>query len=379
MFGKRITLFKLLGFEVHVDLSWLVLAFLVTWTLAVGYFPMQHRGLSPATYWWMGIAGALGLFASIVIHEFAHSIVARRFGIPMKGITLFIFGGVAEMTKEPPNPKSEFFMAIAGPLASVLISLCCFLLAGLSATAQWPVPATAVLGYLAWINFILVLFNMVPAFPLDGGRVLRSALWAAKGSLHWATRISSAIGSGFGILLVIMGIFSFFNGNLIGGIWWFILGMFLRNASRMSFEQLLLREALAGEPVRHFMRENPITVPSSATIRDVVDHYVYRYHHKLFPVVENGALVGCITINRIKEVPREEWDRRTVGELARGCDSENTVSPETDAVRALARMHRSGASRLLVVEDGGLAGILSLKDLLQFLAMKIELEGDSSR
>lgn len=379
MSGRRITLFKLLGFEVHVDLSWLVLAFLVTWTLAVGYFPMQNPGLPPATYWWMGVAGALGLFASIVIHEFAHSIVARRFGIPMKGITLFIFGGVAEMTKEPPNPKSEFFMAIAGPLASVVISLCCFLLAGASAAAQWPVPATAVFSYLMWINFILVLFNLVPAFPLDGGRVLRSALWAAKGSLHWATRISSTIGGGFGFLLIILGIFSFFRGNLIGGVWWFILGMFLRNASRMSFEQLLLREALAGEPVRHFMRENPVTVPSSATIREVVDHYVYRYHHKLFPVVDNGALLGCITINRIKEVPREEWERRTVGELARGCNSENTVSPETDAVRALARMHRSGASRLLVVENGRLTGILSLKDLLQFLAMKIELEGESSR
>ncbi len=377
MFGKRFTLFKLLGFEVHVDLSWLVLAFLITWTLAVGYFPAQHRGLSHATYWWMGVAGALGLFISIVVHEFAHSIVARRFGIPMKGITLFIFGGVAEMAKEPPNPKSEFFMAIAGPIASVLISACCFGLAWLSATLNLPVPATAVLAYLALINLVLVAFNIVPAFPLDGGRVLRSALWAAKKNLHWATRIASSIGSGFGIVLGVLGIYQFFTGNLIGGIWWFIIGMFLRNASRMTFQQMLLREALAGEPVRHFMRENPITVPSSATIREVVDHYIYRYHHKLFPVVDDGHLAGCITINRIKEVPREEWDRRTVGEFAGECDSQNTVSPNTDAVRALARMHQTGASRLLVVDNGRLAGILSLKDLLQFLAMKVELEGEA--
>ena len=376
MFGKRITLFTLLGFKVHVDLSWVVLAFLVTWTLAVGYFPAQYRGLSHAAYWSMGVAGALGLFVSIVLHEFAHSIVARRFGIPMKGITLFIFGGVAEMTREPPSPKSEFFMAIAGPLASVLVSLVSFAIAWGTAAAQWPLPVTAVFAYLASINLILVLFNIVPAFPLDGGRVLRSALWAAKGNLHWATRISSSIGSGFGIFLGILGLFNFFMGNLIGGIWWFILGMFLRNASRMTFQQMLLREALAGEPVRHFMRENPITVPSSATIREVVDHYIYRYHHKLFPVVDDSALVGCITINRIKEVPREEWETRTVGELASGCDGENTVSPDTDAIRALSRMHRSGASRLLVVENGRLAGILSLKDLLQFLAMKVELEGE---
>ncbi len=376
MFGKRITLFKLLGFEVHVDLSWLVLAFLVTWTLAVGYFPAEYKGFSHATYWWMGVAGALGLFVSIVLHEFAHSIVARRFGIPMKGITLFIFGGVAEMSKEPPSPKSEFFMAIAGPIASVLIAVCCFLLAWLGRATQSPLPLTAVLTYLGSINLILVLFNIVPAFPLDGGRVLRSALWAAKQNLHWATRIASGIGSGFGILLVVLGVFSFFTGNIIGGIWWFILGIFIRNASRMTFQQMLLREALAGEPVRHFMRENPVSVPSSATIREVIDDYVYRYHHKLFPVVDNGQLVGCITINRIKEVPREEWEQRTVGELARGCDTENTVSPETDAIGALSKMHRSGASRLLVVDHGRLAGILSLKDLLQFLAMKVELEGE---
>ena len=376
MFGKRITLFKLLGFEVHVDLSWLVLAFLVTWTLAVGYFPAEYKGFSHATYWWMGVAGALGLFVSIVLHEFAHSIVARRFGIPMKGITLFIFGGVAEMSKEPPSPKSEFFMAIAGPIASVLIAVCCFLLAWLGRATQSPLPLTAVLTYLGSINLILVLFNIVPAFPLDGGRVLRSALWAAKQNLHWATRIASGIGSGFGILLVVLGVFSFFTGNIIGGIWWFILGIFIRNASRMTFQQMLLREALAGEPVRHFMRENPISVPSSTTIREVIDDYVYRYHHKLFPVVDDGQLVGCITINRIKEVPREEWEQRTVGELARGCDTENTVSPETDAIGALSKMHRSGASRLLVVDHGRLAGILSLKDLLQVLAMKVELEGE---
>ena len=183
-------------------------------------------------------------------------------------------------------------MAIAGPIASVLISVCCFLLAWLGKTMQWPLPVTAVLAYLGSINLILVLFNIVPAFPLDGGRVLRSALWAAKQNLHWATRIASGIGSWFGILLVILGVFSFFSGNIIGGIWWFILGIFIRNASRMTFQQMLLREALAGEPVRHFMRENPISVPSSATIREVVDNYIYRYHHKLFPVVDDGQLAG---------------------------------------------------------------------------------------
>ncbi len=378
MFGKRITLFKLLGFEVHVDLSWLILAFLVTWTLAVGYFPMHYKNLAVPIYWWMGVAGAVGLFASIVFHEFAHSIVARRYGIPMKGITLFIFGGVAEMSKEPPNPKSEFLMAIAGPISSVIAAGCFFVLAQLAEKTGWPLPLIGVFSYLAWINLLLVAFNMVPAFPLDGGRVLRSILWGMKGNLHWATRISSAIGSGFGILLVVLGVVSFFTGNVIGGIWWFVLGMFIRGASQTAFQQMLLREMLKGEPVRHFMRKDAVTVPSSTTIRELVENYIYRHHFKLFPVVDDGKLTGCITLARIKEVPTHDWDRRTVGELARSCDNGNTVTPDTDAVRAFSIMNRAGASRLLVVENGKLAGILSLKDLLKFLALKLELEGEHS-
>lgn len=377
MFGKRFTLFRLVGFAVHVDLSWLVLAFLVTWTLAIGYFPFRYAGLATETYWGMAVGGALGLFASIVFHEFAHAVVARRYGIPMKGITLFIFGGVAEMTREPPNAKSEFMMAIAGPAASVLVALTCFGIDFVAEAGGWPLPVRAVIGYLAWINLILVVFNLVPAFPLDGGRILRSILWAVKDNLHWATRISSALGGAFGFLLIILGVVSFFLGNLIGGVWWFILGMFIRGASRTAFQQMLVRELLEGEPVRQFMRTDPVTVPASATVRDLVENYVYRHHHKLYPVMNGEELAGCVTLNRIKEIPREEWETRTVGELARACDPQNTIAPETDAIKAYSILHQTGSSRLMVVENGRLAGILSLKDLLNFLAMKIALEGEA--
>jgi len=376
MFGKRITLFKLAGFQVHVDLSWLILAFLVTWTLAVGWFPERHEGLDLQTYWWMGAAGALGLFVSIVFHEFAHSIVARRYGIPIKGITLFIFGGVAEMTREPPNPKSEFMMAIAGPIAS-LIAAGFFL--GLDQVAQGtgiPVAVSGVFAYLGWINIVLVVFNMVPAFPLDGGRVLRSILWGTTKNLHRATKISSTIGGAFGVLLIVLGAFSFFAGNIIGGIWWFILGLFIHSASQMAFQQMLIRELLAGETVRQFMREDPVTVSAATPIRELVEDYIYKHHHKLFPVVDDGRLKGCITLNRIKELPKEEWDARTVGDLALPCDSGNTISPDTDAVQAFSKMHQTGAGRLIVADNGHLAGILTLKDLLSFLAMKVELEGE---
>lgn len=376
MFGNRIQILTLLGFKIYVDLSWLILAFLITWTLAVGFFPAVAPGLASAAYWWMGIAGALGLFASIIFHELGHSVVARHYGIPMKGITLFIFGGVAEMTKEPPSAKSEFMMAIAGPIASVFAGVFFFALYGLASALAWPPVIGLVLGYLATINIILAVFNMVPAFPLDGGRVLRAILWGVKKDLQWATRISSALGGAFGLLLVVLGIVNLFGGNVIGGVWWIILGLFIRAASKMSYQQMLLREMLEGEPVRNFMRNEPVSVPSSATLKQLVDNYIYRYHHKFFPVVDGGELSGCISLNQVKEVPSEEWELRTVGDLAQACNDDNTITPDSDAMSALTTMYGTGASRVLVAENGRLQGVLALKDLMNFLALKLEVEGE---
>lgn len=377
MFGKSFRLFRLFGFEVKIDLSWLVLAALITWTLAKGVFPHYHEDLSASTYWWMGAAGALGLFVSIVFHELAHSIMARQYGIPMRGITLFIFGGVAEMTDEPPNAKAEFVMAIAGPIASVLLGGVLHLLDSVLTGPLWSEPTHGVISYLAYINLILAAFNMVPAFPLDGGRVLRSALWGWKGSLRRATRISSQIGSGFGIFLIVLGVLWFMGGNFVGGIWWVLIGMFLRGASQMSYQQLLVRRALEGEVIERFMKPDPVTVSPSLSLRDLVEDYVYRYQHKMFPVVEDSQVRGCITTRQVKDVPREEWGSRTVGELTTACSDENTLAPHEDAVKALATMRRTGNSRLLVVDqDGRLKGIVSLKDLLNFLSLKVDLDKD---
>jgi Zn-dependent protease/predicted transcriptional regulator len=376
MFANRIKLFTLLGFEVYVDPSWLVLAILITWSLAVGFFPMQIEGLAASTYWWMAVAGALGLFVSIIFHELGHSVIARRYGIPMKSITLFIFGGVAEMTREPPNAKSEFMMAIAGPIASIIAAGVFYAVYWIALAAAWPVAVAGVFGYLALINLILVVFNMVPAFPLDGGRVLRSILWGVQKDLRRATRISAAFGTAFGILLMILGLVSLLAGNLIGGIWWFILGLFIRGASKMAVRQMLFRQLLEGEPVGNFMRRDPITVPSSTTIRELVDDYIYRHHHKMFPVVDDGHLTGCITLSRVKEVPQEEWGRRMVGELVWPCNEDNTITPATDAMVAFTTMHGKDLSRVMVVENGRLAGILALKDLMKFLALKLDVEGE---
>jgi Zn-dependent protease len=220
MFGRSIRIFTLFGFEVKIDLSWVILALLITWSLAQGLFPHYFKGLTNATYWWMGIFGALGLFFSIVFHELCHSLVARKYGLPIKGITLFIFGGVASMEQEPPSAKAEFLMAIAGPASSIVLGVIFFIIRTVGIETDWSVPLTGIFTYLAFINWVLAGFNLIPAFPLDGGRVLRSALWKWKNDIRWSTRIASRVGAVFGLVLIFLGVIQFFSGNFIGGIWW---------------------------------------------------------------------------------------------------------------------------------------------------------------
>src|SRR5208282_1157904 len=217
--GHRFTLFSLFGFKVRVDISLLFLALLVTWSLASAVFPPQLPGLDRATYWWMGVAGTIGLFFSLIFHELSHSLVARRYGLPIRGITLFIFGGVAEMSDEPPSAKAEFWMALAGPAASILLALLAWALSSLGAAAGLPEPVTAVVAYLALINAILAVFNLVPAYPLDGGRVLRAALWWRKGDIVAATRSAARAGGAFALLLMGLGVLQVVTGNFVGGIW----------------------------------------------------------------------------------------------------------------------------------------------------------------
>jgi Zn-dependent protease/predicted transcriptional regulator len=379
MFGRRVTLFKMMGFAVRVDASWLLIAFLIVWSLAVGVFPSEVPDLPTGTYWWMGIAGALGLFVSIVVHEFSHSIVARRYGVPMKGITLFIFGGVAEMEEEPADPKTEFLMAIAGPLASVVIGGV-FYVISVAARTSWPIEVLAVVGYLASINWLLAVFNMIPAFPLDGGRVLRAALWQRWGNLVRATRAATFAGSLFGTLLIVGGVLQLVFGNFVGAVWWFLLGMFLRMVSEASYQRVLLQSALKGEPIRRFMNRNLVAVKPDITVQDLVDNYIYKYHRKMFPVVtDSQQLVGCVGTEQVKKLPRNEWSQHNLTEIAEPCSRQNTITPDTDATKVLSIMGRAEDSPLLVVENDRLVAFVSPQDLLHFLSIKLELEGADTK
>ncbi|MGI9202761.1 MAG: site-2 protease family protein [Woeseiaceae bacterium] len=373
-FGKY-RLFSLFGFEVKLDISWLLLALLITWSLGAGVFPLEYPDLPRPVYAWMGFACAIGVFFSIVFHEFAHSFVARQFGMPIKGITLFIFGGIAEMEKEPPSPKSEFLMAAAGPLASFLLAIVFNGFESLAVAREWPVSFVGVFDKLAYINIVVAIFNLVPAFPLDGGRMFRAALWKWKNDMRVATQISSRIGTGFGLALMILGGIAVIQGNFIGGMWWFLIGIFLRNAAAASYQQLLLQDALSGRPVREFMRRDPIVVPPSITVQEWIEEYVYRHHFKMFPVVEDSALLGCISIAKIKEIPRADWPQRNIRSVMEPISATNCVNADADTMKLLTTMVQPRtASRFMVTENGELVGMISLKDLLELIALKLEIE-----
>ena len=374
MFGRSIPLFRLAGFQVGVDWSWLIIAVLITWTLSVGVFPSYFPDLTPAIYWSMGVIAALGLFASIILHELGHALVARRYGLPIRGITLFIFGGVAEMEREPDRPAAEFWVAIAGPITSFLVGLVGWLLLRALVAVGVGLPVAGVLAYLASINIFLAVFNLVPAFPLDGGRIFRATLWAWKGSLRWATRVASMVGGGFGILLVAFGVWRVLIGDFSGGMWSVLLGLFVYVAAQASYQQVVIREGLRGVQVRNIMAADPVTVPAEISVKQLIEDYVYRYHHKMFPVVEDGRLIGCVSINDIKAIPRERWAETTVLKIMQPCSPATAIKPDADAMEVLAAMSRTQNSRYLVIEGDRLVGVLTLKDMLKFLSVKLDLE-----
>jgi len=372
--ARRIKLFKLLGFQVQVEWTWLFLAAWMTWSLASDVFPADVQGLGPFSYWWMGALGTLGLLASIVFHELWHSLVARRYGIAIEGITLFIFGGVAELKEEPASPRTEFLLALAGPASSALLGFLALGARELARVVSVGPGTTTVLSYLMSINFTLAAFNLLPAFPLDGGRMLRAAVWRWRRDLRWATQLAAWIGTLLGNLLLGVGTLLLFLGSLVNGIWMIVVGLYLRSASRQSYRQLSIRLALAGERVERFMIPDPIMVPHDTSLTELVEEYVYKHQFKSFPVVDGLRLVGCVSAHALDTVPQSQWAQRTAGDLAQTCGAEDTIPGGVDAMQALTQMSRTGQGQLMVVEGDRLVGMVMLQDLLEFLALRLGWE-----
>jgi len=359
---------RIFGFTIRVDFSWFIIFFLILWTFTVAVFPAQVRGLSVAGYFGMAAAATVLFFSSLLAHELSHSIVARRRGIPIEGITLFIFGGVAHTRGEPDSPRDEFAIAGIGPLTSLAIAALLIgagmLLARLGASRA----VSTVFAYTGTLNIILAVFNLMPGFPLDGGRLFRAIVWKVTGDLRRATRIASGAGSAFGLLLVALGFLQVFKGFLVGGLWLVFIGWFLRNAAAASWRQYLVKQALEGVRAEQVMTPDPVVVPPDISLQQLTDDYLLRQKYVVYPVLDGGTSpIGVIGLGDVRSVPREEWSTRRIRDTMAPVDETNTVGSRDEVERVMDRLRTSATKRVLVVDDGRLVGIISPADIAQWL------------
>jgi len=371
--GRGIKLFKVLGIQVSLDYTWFIIFGLVAWSLAQGYFPFYYPGLGGFIYLLMGFISSLLLFASVLIHELSHSYTANKLGLEIKEITLFIFGGVARLTREPDDPKVELKIAIAGPASSIILAMVFWIL---KMWAEWTFPSpfvTGILGYLVFINIILVVFNLIPGFPLDGGRVLRAMWWATTGDIQKATQITSQVGKGFAMVLIFFGIFQVLTGSLLGGMWSIFIGIFLQQAAETGYQQLLVKKALAGVRVADVMTKGVVTVEDTYTLEKVVDEFFFCYHFVSFPVMSNGSLVGMLTLNDVRAIPKPQWRVTMVRDVMDRVTPENILQSGDTAMDALSRMLSLGVGRLPVLDGDRLVGIVSRRDIMKLMEFRVDL------
>ncbi|MFN6571833.1 site-2 protease family protein [Dendronalium sp. ChiSLP03b] len=358
---------SIFGFEIRIDLSWLLIFFLVLWTLSAGLFPEDYPGLANATYFVMGLVATLLFFASLLAHELSHSFVARAKGIPVEGITLFIFGGVSRTRMDAETPGDEFQIAGVGPLTSVVLAALFGLIWYVSKNAGWSVVVTGIASYLASINLVLAIFNMLPGFPLDGGRVFRSIIWKYTGDREKATKIASTGGKWLGYLLIALGFWQLFNSSVLSGLWFILIGWFLYNAAEASYEEVLLRTSLKGVRAQEIMTPYPETVSPNLTLQELVDKYFLSRRYQSFPVTQDSHPVGIVTLNQIKDIPREEWTYQTVRDIMIPTDNGVTARPEEQMSQVLQKMQDSGVRRVLVTQNGLLKGIITANDVASWL------------
>jgi Zn-dependent protease/CBS domain-containing protein len=372
MFGHSVKLFDLFGFSIRIDASWLVIAALIVWSLSAGYFPQVAPDLSQAAYLVLALVAMLGLFASLILHELAHALVARRYGLEIGGITLFLFGGVAELKDEPKSAGSEFWIAVAGPAMS-------FGLAGLFALAAMAAGGLGLvallLGYLAMINLALAIFNLLPAFPLDGGRVLRAWLWHRTGDMLEATRRASGAGAVLAFALMGLGVWSALSGGGVGGIWLVLIGFFVLNASRASYQQLLVQDSLRGQRVAQLMTPDPWTASPGMSLEAVAGQVMLPHAISFVPVVEGGTVLGYVDTGLMRKIPRGEWGQRMAGSVMAPLDPACIVTLGMSAEQALKRLLQGPQRKLVVMEGSKLRGVLSMRDLMGHIAVVQALGG----
>jgi len=364
---------KIAGIDVKLHYTWLIIFLLIVWSVSTAYMPLQYPKLPLAVYWSVGAITALILLFSVLIHELFHSLVAKRMGLPVPRITLFLFGGVSEIAEEPKDPIVELKMASAGPLSSLLLSAI-FGLGWLSSNmAGSGAVIKAPLQYGFTINLMLALFNLIPAFPMDGGRILRALLWRRKNDVIKATKISATVAEGFSYLFMLSGFAWLFLGGFINGLWLIFIGWFLKSGAEASLRQTIIGRALARVKVKNIMSAPVCTADPNLSLMEAVENCFYKYKHGGFPIVEGERLVGIITLEDVKKVPRERWNEVLVKEVMTPSEKILFIEPEDSAVEALVKMSKFGVGRLPVMEDGKLVGIVTRSDIIHALRTKSEL------
>lgn len=364
-----IRLGHILGIPVAVNYTWFFAIAVIAWSLAGSYYPQRAPGFDDATYWVMGVVSALLLFVAVLVHEFGHALTARRFGTETRQIVLFLFGGVAQITDEPPTPQAELLVAVAGPLTSLGLAIVFWMLSPALAVR----PLGAITRYLAVVNLMLSAFNLVPGFPLDGGRILRAVLWARSGSFQRATRTASRIGQFVAMLFIGGGLVSTFRGSIVAGIWLMLIGWFLDTGAQASYQQVVVRHGLGEVLVGDIMSRDLHTIEPGMTVSRAIEEYFLPYKHGGFPVVVGDHLVGIVTMQDVTAVPGDRRGTVTVREVMTPKDRLKTVSTRTSAYEAFAKMAQGNLGRLLVLDDqGNLAGIVTRSDLLHVIRLRID-------
>jgi len=372
---------RALGIPIHIHASWFLVFFLATWSLSTGYLPDSLPGLSPERYWTMGAVAAILLFFSVLLHELGHSYVALYYRIPIEQITLFIFGGVAHMRREAPSPKAEFLIAVAGPAVSFVIGGICFLLVVVAETVQRQqgLQGVIMLGVLlGMVNVQLGLFNLIPGFPLDGGRVLRAGLWAWGKDFYRATRQAAVVGLAFGAIFGLVGLIVVYgaaSGELpasmmSNGGWVVFIGMFLFAAALASRRQAVLRQSLATIPIRDMMVTTVVSIPAQCTLHEAVNQYFQAYGYGGFPVLDDRRLVGLVTVFEVQSVAPALWAWRQVEQVMRPVSESLVITPEVPVIHAMERMARGGWDRLVVMQDGQVVGLVTQSAIVHFLQLR---------
>ena len=365
----HIQIARVIGIPIYLHFSWLIIFGLIVWTLSTGYFPAQYPDLPASSYWAKGLVASLLFFVSILLHELGHAVVALRHGLRTRSITLFIFGGVAQLEKDPTDGRAEFWMAAAGPLVSLALA---GLFYGCAILPFVGPQAAAVATYLALINLMLALFNLVPAFPMDGGRLLRGALWGPLGKAR-ATRSRAERGP-FRLLPDLCRSRSLLKGDTLGGVWYILIGWFVKDASVASYQQVRLDEALRGVTVRDAMVSVVETVPGSGSVAEAAREQFMRTGYGSYPVTRGDAVVGFLCLKDVLKLSAEERESTSVQGAMRPLTEAIVTEPDTPLSVAIARMAQAGTARLLVMQRGHLVGLLTTNGVIRRLKVREELE-----